>query len=776
MDSSAYAKGGTSGMKTYDVISVNPTNERSAIHYTEEYISQMTFDTCEKWEEWYKKYSLLMGFGVRREDTRTNRNGEVIMRKWVCSREGFKRKSNEEPGSQRQERSIIRCGCGAFLRVKLDNHSKTWVVTNLKLAHNHDTTDAHQTFFIPAHRSLSEGEKAQVQSLCQTGIKQTQIYEQLAHQAGGYNRLPCTKKDLYNYSYANRQRKIGDGDAESAFRYLQGIHSKEPDFYFAMETDEDDRLQSLFWSDSTARLDYACFGDVLAFDSTYKTNRYNLPFVLLVGVNHHHQTIIFGSALLSGETEEAYTWLLQSFHEGMNNKSPVSVVTDGDKAMRNAIRKVFPNANHRLCSWHLARNATSHFTNKAIIRAFTKCMHTIQTREQFEENWNSMIEKFDLKGNEWLRKMYTSRAMWAEAYLRGQFWAELRSTQRCEGMNASMKRSLQDKLPLVEFMQQYHKKLDGMRHAEANQEYITHHTSPPPANTPLPDIERHAQTIYTRNSFDKIVSRMKEEANLFQTGVTWSSEHPHRIYTLETTHNPKLSWDVTFDPNNVAMGCTCLEFETVGLPCEHTFHIMKVERLREIPQNLISLRWSRIAKSNTRPTYYSLREPSDITEVARYGALTSRCNNLCYIASRSDEAYRQFNDELDMVTQKMGGLHASNIDQNCEGIEGSSGSPHILKDPLVAQTKGGHNTDKGKQIKKRKCGLCKEEGHTKRTCHLLNINVMDNNIHLSSPTLPLSTEEMSIYPPMYNTYYNTSVYGPNSLNPSYTTYTDAQVN
>jgi hypothetical protein len=84
-------------------------------------------------------------------------------------------------------------------------------------------TDTHQTFFIPSHRSLAEGEKAQVQSLYQTGIKQTQIYEHLAHQAGGYNRLHCTKKDLYNYTYAYRQTKIGDGDAESALRFLQGI-------------------------------------------------------------------------------------------------------------------------------------------------------------------------------------------------------------------------------------------------------------------------------------------------------------------------------------------------------------------------------------------------------------------------------------------------------------------------------------------------------------------------------------------------------------------------
>ena len=42
-------------------------------------------------------------FGMRREDKRTIRNKEVIIRKWVCSREGFKKKSNEEPGSQRQK-------------------------------------------------------------------------------------------------------------------------------------------------------------------------------------------------------------------------------------------------------------------------------------------------------------------------------------------------------------------------------------------------------------------------------------------------------------------------------------------------------------------------------------------------------------------------------------------------------------------------------------------------------------------------------------------------
>ena len=43
-------------------------------------------------------------------------------------------------------------------------------------------------------------------------------------------------------------------------------------------------LKGLFWSDSQSQIDYAAFGDVVIFDSTYRTNKYNMPFVPFVGV------------------------------------------------------------------------------------------------------------------------------------------------------------------------------------------------------------------------------------------------------------------------------------------------------------------------------------------------------------------------------------------------------------------------------------------------------------------------------------------------------------
>ena len=40
-------------------------------------------------------------------------------------------------------------------------------------------------------------------------------------------------------------------------------------------------------------IDYDLFSDVLNFDTTYKINKENRPFVIFVGFNHHKETIIF---------------------------------------------------------------------------------------------------------------------------------------------------------------------------------------------------------------------------------------------------------------------------------------------------------------------------------------------------------------------------------------------------------------------------------------------------------------------------------------------------
>jgi hypothetical protein len=70
--------------------------------------------------------------------------------------------------------------------------------------------------------------------------------------------------------------------------------------------DREGRLKNLIWSDSQSQMDYGVFGDVVIFDSTYRVNRYNLPFVPFIGVNHHRGTIVFACGIILDETVGSY--------------------------------------------------------------------------------------------------------------------------------------------------------------------------------------------------------------------------------------------------------------------------------------------------------------------------------------------------------------------------------------------------------------------------------------------------------------------------------------
>jgi hypothetical protein len=48
------------------------------------------------------------------------------------------------------------------------------------------------------------------------------------------------------------------------------------------------------------------FIDVVTFDTTQKTNLYDMPLDMFVGANHHIQCTVFRFVLLGGETMERF--------------------------------------------------------------------------------------------------------------------------------------------------------------------------------------------------------------------------------------------------------------------------------------------------------------------------------------------------------------------------------------------------------------------------------------------------------------------------------------
>ena len=91
----------------------------------------------------------------------------------------------------------------------------------------------------------------------------------------------------------------------------------------------------------------------MCVDTTFQTNKPEMPFAPILGTNHHRQTIIFGAALLFDESADSFVWVFSNFLKAMSGKQPTTIFTDQSTAMEKAIKLVFPNASHRLCLWHI---------------------------------------------------------------------------------------------------------------------------------------------------------------------------------------------------------------------------------------------------------------------------------------------------------------------------------------------------------------------------------------------------------------------------------------
>jgi hypothetical protein len=152
---------------------------------------------------------------------------------------------------------------------------------------------------------------------------------------------------------------------------------------------------------------------LVTFDPTYLTNRYKMPFVPFTGVNHHKQSILFGCALLWDETEESFVWLLSTWLEAMSGVCPKTIITDQDAAITNAVARVFPNVNHHCCMWHIEKKVPEYLNTicheySDLKNHFYKCIHQSIIIEDFESDWEAMIDKYGLQDHRWLQfRRYT---------------------------------------------------------------------------------------------------------------------------------------------------------------------------------------------------------------------------------------------------------------------------------------------------------------------------------------------------------------------------------
>jgi hypothetical protein len=605
----------------------------------------MVFNSSVEARQCFNQYARRVGFGTRTRGTWRRDSGELWKCTFSCSREG-----KSKPSAERRKSTgdTSRCSCPCVVTVRLFHDGK-WRFTGVKLEHNHGVSPSKARFF-RSHRYVSETVRKKLVVNDEVGISVSKTFMSVAAETeGGISGLSFTEKDARNIVDQFRRLKLGEGDAEAIRMYFARKQQQNNNFFHLMEIDNDGRLQNVFWADSRSRSAYQYFNDVVSFDTTYLTNKYDMPFAPFVGVNHHGQSILLGCALLSDETIKSYVWLFNTWLICMGGKPPKAIVTDQCQSIGAAVEEVFPETRHRLCLWHIMKKIPEKLgglhEREGIVRMLKRAIYDTIHPDEFEKLWENMIQRFGLMRNVWLQSIYEKRSKWAPVYVKDTFWAGMSTTQRSEGMNAFFDSYVNAKTSLKQFIKLYDVALTRKYESEAQADFKSFNSERELVSC-IP-YEGQARDLYTHGIFVKFQEELKKKLNcrVKQVGET-ATMYAFEVRDMtvpEGLEGPYLrTYGVWYWPTGTRVRCECRCFEFQGFLCNHALCVLDEFDISNIPMHYILPRWrkdfKRLHAQDSVMTFFGEYASSSAD---RYEAIGMLCNKIAEFGSTSDKKFKK---------------------------------------------------------------------------------------------------------------------------------------
>ncbi|XP_058734030.1 protein FAR1-RELATED SEQUENCE 5-like [Vicia villosa] len=663
---------------TQDVGSISDENNESWQHFVFHELSSI--------KDFYAKYAHEKGFSVRRNlhsfyDSRNKKTDIVQYIRYVCNKHGFKHGSRADPKNKTNSDTPVlieyhkekelpeeRTGCPASISLKYDSNVKGYHIYKWNVTHNHPLHKPEHSHYLRSAREISEPQKQLAIINSKSGMSVRSSFQVMRQIAGGSKNLGYCFQDLKNFLTTVRQKEMVIGDATIIQEYLRNEALRNPSFYYDIQVDSEENIASIFWSDAIMQQDYELFGDLISFDTTYRTNTEYRPLAPFLGFDNHRKSVLFGCALLYDETSASFDWLFTTFLKCMKNKKPITIYTDQASALMKSVPNIFPDVFHGLCSWHMGENAKSNLgsrCNGAFLDELHHLVSNVDDEAEFDFNWNKMLQNcFGGKATSeftWLVQIHRNRTQWSSAWVKSHFTAGLKTTQLSESFNAFLRHFLQPDHSLVQFFIHFNVMVEKMRDNHADCDFKAANTRPR-NNYPNSQLMRSVVAKYTPASFafihkqydlsfkyyyEEDMSRSSISNRVFKVftiqlvrdadEMDFDNDAAANVYmSVEEVPENLLPNDqdplrldervVTVDIGNKIFTCTCRMFENRGFLCRHVFKILdflgssvQYQSLKSIPEHYILKRWTK----GIRPSLDALKPISiggiqDTTFAQRY--------------------------------------------------------------------------------------------------------------------------------------------------------------
>jgi len=141
------------------------------------------------------------------------------------------------------------------MQVKFDG--MRWVVTNFVADHNHSLVDKpNLAKFMKSHSGIPDEEVQFLTLLHKCNIDTSRMMQLMSELYGSAQFVPYHTKYVSNLMSAIRSRE-GSNDMSQTIAYFYEMQKEQdPDFFFKVKLDADDKVENIFWVDGAAREAY----------------------------------------------------------------------------------------------------------------------------------------------------------------------------------------------------------------------------------------------------------------------------------------------------------------------------------------------------------------------------------------------------------------------------------------------------------------------------------------------------------------------------------------
>ncbi|KAI7941408.1 hypothetical protein MJO29_013482 [Puccinia striiformis f. sp. tritici] len=252
--------------------------------------------------------------------------------------------------------STRKCGCLFQVRGSTSTAKGStdpyWYLVVKQSQHNH--APSHCPSAHPSHRQLAPDKVIEVRRLAKSNVKTSQILLQL-QQAD--SKTLAVNRTINNAIHKFRQEEL---NGKTPIEALLGL-LKQSNWLWDVDIDSAGVIQNLFFAHPGSVHLARIYHHVALLDATYKTNRYKLPLLHVIGQTATNKSFAIAFCFLMYENNEGYLWAVNNLpkHVWNPDRIPPVFITDRETALRNALAQVFPNSKRHLCAWHICTNITS---------------------------------------------------------------------------------------------------------------------------------------------------------------------------------------------------------------------------------------------------------------------------------------------------------------------------------------------------------------------------------------------------------------------------------